>query len=101
MAVETVRSAPSLAPIFAKSALGALGIGGGSMTVPLLVWLGVSPVRAVGTSSALGIFIAFSAAAVNTLDGTRSRKKSPARTESGALPTIEAAPARPWPSVWA
>lgn len=30
MAVETVRSAPSLAPIFAKSALGALGIGGGT-----------------------------------------------------------------------
>ena len=27
------------------------------MTVPLLVWRGVAPVRAVGTSSATGIFI--------------------------------------------
>ena len=34
-----------------------VGIGGGSLTVPLLVWRGVAPVRAVGTSSACGIFI--------------------------------------------
>jgi uncharacterized membrane protein YfcA len=34
-----------------------VGIGGGSMTVPLLVWRGVSPVRAVGTSSACGVAI--------------------------------------------
>lgn len=40
-----------------------VGIGGGGMTVPLLVWRGVSPVRAVGTSSACGVFIAFAAAA--------------------------------------
>lgn len=40
-----------------------VGIGGGSMTVPLLVWLGVSPVRAVGTSSACGVAIALSSAA--------------------------------------
>ena len=39
-----------------------VGIGGGSMTVPLLVWRGVAPVRAVGTSSANGIFIALGAA---------------------------------------
>ena len=32
-----------------------VGIGGGSMTVPLLVWRGVKPVRAVGTSSACGV----------------------------------------------
>lgn len=46
----------------AGAAIGAVssvvGIGGGSMTVPLLVWRGVAPVRAVGTSSATGIFIA-------------------------------------------
>ena len=30
---------------------------GGSMTVPLLVWRGLAPVVAVGTSSATGIFI--------------------------------------------
>jgi len=40
-----------------------VGIGGGSMTVPLLVWRGVAPVRAVGTSSACGVFIGLSAAA--------------------------------------
>lgn len=40
-----------------------VGIGGGSMTVPLLVWLGVSPVRAVGTSSACGVAIAVASAA--------------------------------------
>lgn len=39
-----------------------VGIGGGSMTVPLLVWLGVSPVRAVGTSSACGVAIGVAAA---------------------------------------
>jgi uncharacterized membrane protein YfcA len=39
-----------------------VGIGGGSMTVPLLVWRGVAPVRAVGTSSACGIVIGLSAA---------------------------------------
>ena len=39
-----------------------VGIGGGSMTVPLLVWRGVAPVRAVGTSSACGIAIGFASA---------------------------------------
>ncbi|KLJ00646.1 phosphotransferase system, fructose-specific IIC component [Luteimonas sp. FCS-9] len=39
-----------------------VGIGGGSMTVPLLIWRGVAPVRAVGTSAAVGIFVGLSAA---------------------------------------
>ena len=39
--------------------------------------------------------IAFSAAAVNTLDGTRSRKKSPSEMLVGAFSTMLAAPARP------
>lgn len=39
-----------------------VGIGGGSMTVPLLVWRGVVPVRAVGTSSACGVAIALASA---------------------------------------
>jgi uncharacterized membrane protein YfcA len=39
-----------------------VGIGGGSMTVPLLVWLGVAPVRAVGTSAACGFAIAVASA---------------------------------------
>ena len=40
-----------------------VGIGGGSMTVPLLVYLGQPPVRAVATSSACGVAIGLSAAA--------------------------------------
>jgi uncharacterized membrane protein YfcA len=40
-----------------------VGIGGGSMTVPLLVWRGVAPVRAVASSSACGVAIGLSAAA--------------------------------------
>ncbi|WP_330969973.1 sulfite exporter TauE/SafE family protein, partial [Lysobacter sp. A3-1-A15] len=51
----------------AGSAIGAVsavvGIGGGSMTVPLLVWRGVVPVRAVGTSSACGVAIGLASAA--------------------------------------
>ena len=39
-----------------------VGIGGGSLTVPLLVWRGVTPVRAVGTSSACGIVIGIGSA---------------------------------------
>jgi len=39
-----------------------VGIGGGSMTVPLLIWRGVVPVRAIGTSSACGVFIGASSA---------------------------------------
>jgi len=39
-----------------------IGIGGGSMTVPLLVWRGVVPVRAVGTSSACGVAIGLASA---------------------------------------
>lgn len=39
-----------------------VGIGGGSMTVPLLVWRRVQPVRAVGTSSACGVAIGLGSA---------------------------------------
>jgi len=53
--------------VAAGSAIGAVsavvGIGGGSMTVPLLVWRGVPPVRAVASSSACGVVIGLSAAA--------------------------------------
>lgn len=55
------------AGIGAISAL--VGIGGGSMTVPLLVWRGVRPVRAVGTSSACGVGIALASAAGYALQG--------------------------------
>lgn len=39
-----------------------VGIGGGSMTVPLLVWRGVDTVRAVATSSVCGVAIALASA---------------------------------------
>lgn len=40
-----------------------VGIGGGSMTVPLLVWRGVLPVQAVATSAACGVVIALASVA--------------------------------------
>ena len=55
---------------FGIGALSALvGIGGGSMTVPLLIWRGVAPVRAVGTSSACGVAIGLASAAGYALHG--------------------------------
>ena len=48
----------SLAGVGIGATSAVVGIGGGSLTVPLLVWLGVAPVRAVGTSSACGVAIA-------------------------------------------
>jgi len=53
-----------------------VGIGGGSMTVPLLVWRGVLPVRAVGTSSACGVAIGMASALGYVL-----------HAPAGALPT--------------
>ncbi|HAI59541.1 MAG TPA: sulfite exporter TauE/SafE family protein [Xanthomonadaceae bacterium] len=44
-----------------------VGIGGGSLTVPLLVARGVAAVRAVGTSSACGVLIALASAAAYAL----------------------------------
>ena len=60
-------AAPGAWLVLAGTAIGAVsavvGIGGGSMTVPLLVWRGVPPVRAVASSSACGVAIGLSAAA--------------------------------------
>lgn len=47
-------------PVGALSAL--VGIGGGSILVPLLVWRGHAAVRAVGTSAACGLPVAFASA---------------------------------------
>jgi uncharacterized membrane protein YfcA len=44
-----------------------VGIGGGSLTVPLLVSRGVATVRAVGTSSACGVVIALASAVTYAL----------------------------------
>lgn len=46
-----------------------VGIGGGSMTVPVLIWRGVVPVRAVGTSSACGVAIGLASASGYALHG--------------------------------
>jgi uncharacterized membrane protein YfcA len=60
-------AAPRGAPMtLAGGVIGAVsavvGIGGGSMTVPMLVARGVVPVRAVGTSSACGVAIGLASA---------------------------------------
>lgn len=52
----------SLAGVGIGAVSAVVGIGGGSMTVPLLVWRGVDAVRAVGTSSACGVAIALASA---------------------------------------
>jgi uncharacterized membrane protein YfcA len=52
----------SLAGVGIGATSAVVGIGGGSLTVPLLVWLGVAPVRAVGTSSACGVAIGLASA---------------------------------------
>ena len=56
-------AAYSASGVFVGAISALVGIGGGSMTVPLLVWRGVRPVRAVGTSSACGVAIALASAA--------------------------------------
>lgn len=53
--------------IGAVSAL--VGIGGGSMTVPVLIWRGVTPVQAVGSSSACGVAIGLAAASGYAFNG--------------------------------
>lgn len=61
---ESAPRSPWLLP--AGAGIGAIsavvGIGGGAMTVPLLMSLGVKPVRAVGTSAVCGLVIAISSA---------------------------------------
>lgn len=62
-ATEAPRGAGlSFAGVFIGAMAALVGIGGGSMTVPLLVWRGVAPVRAVGTSSACGVGIGLASA---------------------------------------
>lgn len=62
-----------------------VGIGGGSLTVPLLVSRGVATVRAVGTSSACGVVIAVASAVTYALAPTIS---DPALLEPGATATV-------------
>ncbi|GAB3741047.1 hypothetical protein GCM10028794_26370 [Silanimonas algicola] len=54
-----------------------VGIGGGSLTVPLLVSRGVETVRAVGTSSACGIVIALAGAATYALAPSTGSPSAP------------------------
>jgi uncharacterized membrane protein YfcA len=52
----------SLAGVGIGAVSAVVGIGGGSLTVPLLVARGAAPVRAVGTSSAVGVWVALGSA---------------------------------------
>ena len=60
-----------------------VGIGGGSLTVPLLVSRGVATVRAVGTSSACGVVIALASAASYAIAGADG--DAPAAMPPGVL----------------
>lgn len=46
-----------------------VGIGGGSMSVPFMLWCNVEPRRAVGTSAAIGFPIAFAGAITYIVNG--------------------------------
>lgn len=46
-----------------------VGIGGGSMSVPFMLWCNVEPHRAVGTSAAIGFPIAFAGAVTYAVNG--------------------------------
>ncbi|MDQ3617751.1 MAG: sulfite exporter TauE/SafE family protein [Pseudomonadota bacterium] len=62
-AVSAPRGAPmTVAGVGIGAVSAVVGIGGGSMTVPLLVWRDIAPVRAVGTSSACGVAIGLASA---------------------------------------
>jgi uncharacterized membrane protein YfcA len=52
----------SLAGLLIGAVSAVVGIGGGSMTVPALIWRGVPAVKAVATSAVCGVFIALAAA---------------------------------------
>jgi uncharacterized membrane protein YfcA len=51
---------------------GLVGIGGGSMSVPFMLWCNVDTRRAVGTSAAIGLPIAVSGALSYAINGMRS-----------------------------
>ena len=70
-----------------------VGIGGGSLTVPLLVSRGVATVRAVGTSSACGVVIGIASAAAYALGAPDA---APAAADAAAGSTASVAtPAMP------
>lgn len=52
----------SVAGLLIGAVSAVVGIGGGSMTVPALIWRGVPAVKAVATSAVCGVFIALAAA---------------------------------------
>jgi uncharacterized membrane protein YfcA len=66
-----------------------VGIGGGSLTVPLLMSRGVATVRAVGTSSACGVVIALASAATYALapmfDGASSATSNALALPAGVI----------------
>jgi uncharacterized protein len=77
------RASPPGSPLLGVVGLGIgavsaiVGIGGGSMTVPLLVWLGSAPVRAVGTSAACGVAIGLASATGYAVYGPGSGEMPP------------------------
>lgn len=76
----------SLAGLGIGTVSAVVGIGGGSLTVPLLVARGVAAVRAVGTSSAGGVLIAVSSAAAYALGAPGHSDSAAVGVASTALP---------------
>jgi uncharacterized membrane protein YfcA len=62
-AAQVGRGLLAIAGVVIGAVSAVVGIGGGSMTVPLLVWRGVVPVQAVATSAACGFAIAVASVA--------------------------------------
>jgi uncharacterized membrane protein YfcA len=54
-----------------------VGIGGGSLSVPLLIWCNVAVRQAIASSAAIGFFIAFSGAAGYVVNGMGSTHAVP------------------------
>ena len=54
-----------------------VGIGGGSLSVPFLIWCNVAVRQAIASSAAIGFFIALSGAAGYIVNGMGSAKAVP------------------------
>lgn len=74
---KPARSLPAKAGMFGVGSVigivsSLVGIGGGSMSVPFLIWCNLSVIRAIGTSAAIGFPIAVSGAAGYIINGYHS-----------------------------
>ncbi len=74
--------------VFAGGVSALMGIGGGTVCVPLLSFLGYDIRRAVGTSAALGLVIGLPATAVYVLAGLGAEDRPPLSLGYVSLPAV-------------